>query len=175
MYYSNYEDYMRMVLGYPPENSNTYSMYENNCYSMPINNSNTMTNNIEEIESLYPEIYRTINPMVCQMCDNNTEPISKELVEQMTERIYTTVEGNINTTININVETNKKVENRNSKEPVKAEVKETRQRMNNPLLRDLIRILILNRLLGGNRPPRPPFPGRPGHGRPPFPGNPFIL
>lgn len=108
MYYSNYEDYMRMVLGYPPENSNTYSMYENNCYSMPINNSNTMTNNIEEIESLYPEIYRTINPMVCQMCDNNTEPISKELVEQMTERIYTTVEGNINTTININVETNKK-------------------------------------------------------------------
>jgi len=43
------------------------------------------------------------------------------------------------------------------------------------LLRDLIRILILNRLLGGGRfperPPRPPFPG-PGRPpvRPPFPG-----
>ncbi len=56
------------------------------------------------------------------------------------------------------------------------EGKETRSpRPSNPLLRDLIRILILNQLLGGGlfhgRPPmRPPFPGPGPYGRPPFPG-----
>ncbi len=160
---------MRMVLGYPSENSNTYQRCDNNCYSMPTNVNPTMTNT-DEIESLYPEIYRRINPIVCQICDNNTNPITKELIDQMTEQIYTNVEGNINTTINVNVETNRKVENRNSKEPVKAEVKETRQRANNPLLKDLIRILILNRILGRHRPPRPPFPGRQ-----PFAGNPYLF
>ena len=51
-------------------------------------------------------------------------------------------------------------------------------RISNFTLRDLIKILILNRLFGGNRPhrpPRPPFPGGPGMPprpptRPPFPG-----
>ena len=59
--------------------------------------------------------------------------------------------------------------------PIKTESRETRQ-PNNPLLRDLIRILILQRLFGGGVivpprpiPPRPPFPPV-GPGRPPFPG-----
>ena len=54
---------------------------------------------------------------------------------------------------------------------------------NNNFLRDLIRILILQKIIGGGhrspmppRPPRPPFPGGPNPGprppRPPFPGGP---
>ena len=135
---------------------------------------------ISNPEELYPEIYRKINPAVCQMCDKNVEPLTKELLEQMTEQIYNTVEGDVNTVVNINVEAGKRVDNRGIKEPAKAEVREKRQRINNPLLRDLIRILILNRILGGNRPPmpppRPPFPG--GQGRPPrmpFTNNPYVI
>ena len=76
-------------------------------------------------------------------------PLTKELLEQMTEQIYNTVEGDVNTVVNVNVEAGKRVDNRGIKEPAKAEVREKRQRINNPLLRDLIRILILNRILGG--------------------------
>lgn len=176
MYYSNYEDYMRMVLGYPMENTNSTYRNDNNWYSAQ-NNVNSLISNPEE---LYPEIYRKINPAVCQMCDKNVEPLTKELLEQMTEQIYNTVEGDVNTVVNINVEAGKRVDNRGIKEPAKAEVREKRQRINNPLLRDLIRILILNRILGENRPPmpppRPPFPG--GQGRPPrmpFTNNPYVI
>ena len=176
MYYSNYEDYMRMVLGYPMENTNSTYRNDNNWYSAQ-NNVNSLISNPEE---LYQELYRNINPAVCQMCDKNVEPLTKELLEQMTEQIYNTVEGDVNTVVNINVEAGKRVDNRGIKEPAKAEVREKRQRINNPLLRDLIRILILNRILGGNRPPmpppRPPFPG--GQGRPPrmpFTNNPYVI
>ena len=55
------------------------------------------------------------------------------------------------------------IQNRDIKDVV-----EDRRVRRNPLLRDLIRILILNRLLGGNRPPkRPPYPGP----RPPYGGS----
>ena len=72
------------------------------------------------------------------------------------------------------VETSDNVENSNVQGS-----KEYRQIRRNTTLQDLIRILILNQLLGGNRrpprprprPPRPPYPGRPGQNpRPPFPG-----
>ena len=56
MYYSNYEDYMRMVLGYPMENTNSTYRNDNNWYSAQ-NNVNSLISNPEE---LYPEIYRKI-------------------------------------------------------------------------------------------------------------------
>ena len=56
MYYQNYEDYIRSVLGYPTQNCDTYPMnyFENtqNCI-MPYQNT-------KELESCYPEIYRRI-------------------------------------------------------------------------------------------------------------------
>lgn len=179
MYYQNYEDYMRSVLGYPIDNSNiyTYDAYNERNYT-----------NYEEMESLYPEIYRKINPLVCKECDGYTGPITKETVESMVDRIYSNIEMNNDIMININVDnrsvqdktrTNtKEIDNRNNNRELRVVEAENRQRRpNNPLLRDLIRILILNRLFGGSfpgrpqRPPRPPFPepGRPPV-RPPFPG-----
>ena len=41
MYYQNYEDYMRTILGYPVERQNTYSNYSNNY--LQANNTNLVT------------------------------------------------------------------------------------------------------------------------------------
>lgn len=229
MSYNYYEEYMREVLGYNG-NYNTCNMCNNgiNSYIMP-NSMQTNTNTnlgsnvplneyhinsiIPNIEKMYPEIYKTINPMVCKMCDENTEQITEDLISQMTDKIYNTIISNIeaDNIININIETrgeeisdtkepkrtedntsnmqtsknntkfNNTMINRNMNnglknniidEPKKAEESESRSirppKANNKLLRDLIKILILNRLVNNNRPPMPPpMPPRPP--RPPMP------
>lgn len=189
MYYQNYEDYMRSVLGYPIESTYDNYIIQNREYSVDYQNNS-------ELESMYPEIYKKINPVVCEVCERNKTPITKEIIENMVEEVYQRANVNNNEVwLNINIENinnnnQKEIQNRTTNTNVKTnivrntpEVEATRQitqtenrqrRPNNPLLRDLIRILILNRILGGgfpNRPPRPrpPFPGP---GRPPFPGGP---
>lgn len=155
MLYNDYEDYMRSVLGYcdtncynqferfPYTNMNTYqAQYEMDNF----NNCNTCNDNLEK---MYPDIYKTLNPMVCEMCNNINQQITEEVLEKMIDEIC------------------------------KSEVlRESRQesRQGNSLFRDLIRILILNRLINQNRPPfrpgpgfvpgNPSFPPRPG--KPPF-------
>lgn len=185
MYYNNYEDYMRSVLGYNmnPYDANSYMQNRNQGMSTYQNEfSNVQVQ--DNIEDLYPDIYKIVYPMVCKVCQNNTRPITNELVEQMTMEIYNNIEADDINIVNINVETRnlntqegsqnqKRSENReSSSSKEKAEnrqMQENRQRRpNNPLLRDLIRILILNRLFGGFRPGRPPF-------RPPFPGRPPMM
>ena len=93
MYYQNYEDYMRSILGYPIETGNTYEMYQ---YPMtPFENTQVYFNTnrySDEIVNLYPEIYKIINPMVCKICDSNTKPITRELIDQMTHEIYMNIE-----------------------------------------------------------------------------------
>ena len=220
MYYQNYEDYMRSILGYPVQ-TNTYN-YSN---ALPVQYEyvGIEPSVDEEINNLYPEIYKLLNPMVCKICESNTKPITRELLEQMTDEIYLNIESETTeNVVNIRVETKndsnhretnksqstnilpkKSKENRkegreefkvanlstNNSKSVKSlnnkdtrteisaveevstqsQGKENRQvRRQNNTLRDLIKILILNRLLSGNR-PRPPYPGRP---RPPFPGGP---
>lgn len=242
MYYQNYEDYMRNILGYSVNNNynmiDNYSnaVYDEYLYNMPRYSS--------EILDLYPEIYKIVNPMVCKICDSNTKPITKELVDKMTEEIYLNLESDpyilesdtINVRVNLPKESEKKeiskknlgITSGNSQKENRADSNSTprinsprnnrqegrnvssssnlkdvrirkdgatiekqtleekrvdsnnqddreyRQRRQNNILRDLIRILILNRLLGGNfrpprpNPPRPPYPGgqRPNPPRP---------
>ncbi len=245
MYYQNYEDYMRQVLGYPINDSNIYEKYnyrDANTYSINRTQYNLTEN---EIMELYPESYNLIYPLVCRACETNNEPISKAILDKMTDEIYNIVEKN-QTVVNVKIgienrelehNDNKKTENAqttklsarqelkqntfhtNSKQeiikeniskrtPTKFEskenmanrmsssksentlnrfnsrdnsvnktenrtiTKETRQQ-NNPFLRDLIKILILQSLFGDGviRPPRP-NPPRPHYPpvRPPFPG-----
>lgn len=186
MYYQNYEDYMRQVLGYPINDPNIYETYDyrnENTYSL-----NQVQNNLTEaeIKALYPDSYNIIYPLVCKACEANNEPISKSVVDKMTDDVYKLVERN-ETVVNIKIEAQNRENSHVSarqemkreltpkRTPTKTETRETRQ-PNNPLLRDLIRILILQRLFGGGAitpprpmPPRPPFPPvEPG--RPPFPG-----
>ena len=198
MYYNDYEDYMRSVLGYNSINSNMPNMYNQDyylqnrtpCQMGTYQNDcvgNTMGDNVED---LYPDIYKIVNPLVCKVCQNNTKPITNDLIEQMISQVYSNIKADDINIVNINVETgdvvNKEINNRaqenrdskSSKEKLdsRGSDENRNRRPNNPLLRDLIRILILNRLFGnqrpGNRPPmRPPFPGGPGFPgpRPPIP------
>ncbi len=191
MYYQSYEDYMRNILGYSPNQStysDTYFNYNReNAYGTAMYSS--------EIMNLYPEVYKIINPMVCKICEANTKPITRDLVEKMTDEIYLNIESDPNlaesTTINVRVNLpkdsktedtsmtsktsvntknrdNSKYRNNSSETKVvqkkDIENSEYRQRNQNSILRDLIKILILNQLLGGNR--RPPRPNPP---RPPYP------
>ena len=189
MYYQNYEDYMRAVLGYPIERRNVYSSYNKNNYlqfndtNLAIQNmeekSNYISNNINKNEGnrfldLYPEIYKIVNPMICKICENNRAPVTRELIQKMTDEVYNNLEEtNQNSTQkNSNLNNREYKEIRGSKENVvqkdardnkeNREVRETRQIMQkNNLLRDLIQILILKKLLEENRPsinpPRPPI------------------
>ncbi|MGN1271494.1 MAG: hypothetical protein ACI4UX_06035 [Clostridia bacterium] len=173
MNYQNYEEYMRNVLGYSPyaDRNYTYTDAQEDMYTyvdeMPVAERPT-----QDLTEFYPEIYKIIYPMVCKVCNmNSNREITKDLLEQMTDDIYRNVEPEEQQSVQraeIQLK-NGDVINPNAKEPEQP-LRETRQ--NNFLLRDLIRILILRELGRFNRPPmRPPFP--PSGGRPPMgPGMP---
>lgn len=170
MNYQNYEDYMRSILGYPVNNPNTYYNDTAQDY-MPQQVAGT----IEENPEWYPEIYKVIYPMVRKACDDNQNAeITEDLIENMTNVIYTNIEvGDVEVSGNQSQTLQQELKNGDVPNPraKMQQPRETRQlRQNNPLLRDLIRILILREFFDRRRPNRPPFPGRPGSGpRPPFP------
>ena len=175
MYNQTYDDYMRSVLGYPNvdgyRNSNLYNMPNmnsmNNMSNMGMNamnmNNMGMMNNQEmfsdDLEHLYPEVYRVVYPMVCSTCDRIQMPatnITDEMVTRMTDDIYDRVESDprINIEVTVTTEVRESDKRQNSSE--------TRQRRpRNRFLRDLIRILLLRKLFRRRR-----FPGR-------FPMRPF--
>lgn len=163
MDYQNYEDYMRSVLGYNSGNiyANTYGANNDYYYNtMPDMDTNFTTVDTERLNEFYPEIYKLIYPMVCKVCNQNSNrEITKDLIDKMTEEIYINFESDEreNTMRSAPPLKNGDVRNPNAKEPEM--VHETRH--GNFLLRDLIRILILREF---GRPPRPGFPG----GRPPI-------
>ena len=241
MYYQNYEDYIRSILGYPTQmQNNNYCNYSNYNYTDSATNINA-----NELYNLYPEIYRIINPMVCKICEANTKPVTRELVDKMTDEIYLNLESDsdgsevVNVRVNLPPKETNRIENNNKsgtvnktaanktnneslsgrtsrvitntnsssieknkdkiddKNTMKENIKEKTENRNierkqNRTLRDLIKILILNRLLGEDKPSRPPqrpplqppqnprpnypnFPNQPSNPnipRPPFPGGP---
>ena len=157
----NYEEYMRSVLGYNQIPNNMYTnSYDDYYFDTQYLNTNNITVNTDLIESMYPEIYRIIYPMICKVCTQNSQmEITRDLVDSMTEEVYSNVEGEerqspVNEVVRP-VLKNGDVRNPNAKEQ---EFRgETRQR--NFLMRDLIRILILRELLRRRqmRPPMPPL------------------
>lgn len=144
---SLYEEYMRSVLGYEPMGyPNTYDMNSDNMYDSTIN-YNEMRN--DELEECYPDIYRIVYPMVQKACRQNTRPMTRELVDNMTNEIYYALEDNEMANVREKEDIGKAKENRT----------EDKRQIRNNNLNDLIRILLLRELLG-----RPGFPIRP---RPP--------
>lgn len=156
MQFQSYEDYMRSVLGYPRVNmyEDEY-MYYQMPYEMQARNNNYEINN--KIEELYPEIYITINPMVKSAIEKyniTNTTCTKEILDRMTEEIYTNIETS-------EMALNREADNTNNR----AKETENRQisRQNNRILKDLIRILILTNLINRRRPRpspyyRPPYP-----------------
>ena len=170
MYYQNYEEYMQDVLGYPNRNIPTYNGY---------GEYNSTQNRNREIETLYPDIYKIVYPMVCKVCDRNTKPLTREVLETMVEEIYMNIETEEIPDEGANV----KIEVRNSSGSRSSSSSNTRNReesrqncKGNCLLKDLIRVLLLREFLARpmTRPPMPrppympPYPGRPDM-RPPMP------
>ena len=153
---SIYEEYMRSVLGYQPMNSNTYDMNYDNWEMQNMTAMNTIQ--MQELENCYPDIYRIVYPMIQRACSQNTRPLTRELVYNMTNEIYFAVEDN------------EMLENRN-KDEKSSKSSEDRQVVRNQGLNDLIRILILREMLG--RPGFPNFPGRPPRPNPPQPRPPM--
>ena len=102
--------------------------------------------------------------MIQRSCTQNTRPITREIVDSMTDEIYFAIEDK------------EMLENR-EKDSKSIQLTEDRQIRRNTNLNDLIRILIIRELLGrpgfpGGRPPRPPVrpprpPMRPPMGPPP--------
>ena len=107
---------------------------------------------MQELEECYPEIYRIVYPMVQKVCNENTRPFTRELVDSMTDEVYFSIEDR-------DMIENRDKDGKTSKSTEKTENRQTIIR--NTRLNDLIRILILRELLG-----RPGIPGVPG-GRPP--------
>ena len=190
MYNNQYEEYMRNALGYnmPMMNMNQMGMNQmnmNNMTEMYESENNFSCSQV--VDDMYPEIYRIIYPMVCKACMAVDENISEDLVSRMVNEIYMNVENmecmqeTRGSSISVSPQTSKSSKSdslssrtgssltssssssSNSSSSVSRQ--ETRQR--NPLLRDLIRILVLRELLGNPGRPRPPF--RPPY-RPPFGG-----
>ena len=93
MYYQNYEDYMRSLLGYTGISNCSTCMNNNygdsDFFYMPPQETcmNTYEVAPQELEELYPEIYKVVYPLVCRACAENTKPITKELIDKMTEDI----------------------------------------------------------------------------------------
>ena len=154
MYYNNnnYEEYMRNVLGYNNSNNfNTYPMY------YEFDNQNV------DCESMYPEIYHQINPIVENCCSRykNTK-LSKEVVDDITEQVFTQYTQTFKMEIT-KTESSKSTTTVNTSNSKRDE--ETRSPRNeNNLIRDLIRILILRNL----------FPNRPGRPNPRPPMGPYA-
>ena len=127
MYSQSYNEYMRSVLG-----------------------SSYIPTGSDDLERMYPDVYRVVYPMVRSACDNVRMPITEEMLDNMTDDIYDRVEadGRINVEISFEVRSEESQETR-----------QPRPRRRNRFLRDLIRILLLRELLGRRR--RPRFPIRP--------------
>ena len=177
MYNQCYDDYLRTALGIGTNYDNMYGNCNTNDYYLNNMQSNTYGMSREQLESCMPDIYKIINPLVVRTWNINTKPITIELIEQITEQIYETVDDHREIRMNINLtnEVSKSDDRSKAKEETKEDRAVHEDRNTNYLLKDLIRILTIKDLLGRpnfmppNRPPMyPPFPGGPMP-RPPMP------
>lgn len=144
MDYQNYDDYMRNMFGYSGMNQS--NMYRNS--QIPF--QSVMFQQNDDLETMYPDTYKIIFPMVvssCSMVSINT-PITESMVDEMTDDIYDRAVADSRISIDINIE----VENREEDNS-----RQRRPRRRNRFLRDFIRVLLLRELLRRRR----RFPIRP--------------
>lgn len=212
MYYQNYEDYMKNVLGsgytpdYTNQNVNPYNYYAPT-YAMPAMNPNVnrmpeynqvpvANNNVSEavetnlnisvsqntemiakVKKMYPDIYVLLNPMIEKtIAENNEKEMTEELIETMTKQIYDSIEEDmsvkqVSAASLTSDNKNRNINMNSSIKPVSNTV-QTARRPGNSTLRDLIKILLINKILNNLRPDRPHERPRPPHRpdmRPPMP------
>ena len=102
-----FDDYIRSILGYPNTNNMYMPENNNNNYNGYNSYSNYSANNMsgnQDLEQYYPEIYKIIYPMIQKRCSIVTGNITVELIEEMTNEIYSSVEVTNEINVNINVQ-----------------------------------------------------------------------
>ncbi len=175
MFYSNNDNYMQDLYFYNQTPNNTY--FPNNMpnYNIPLtqnqnminpmyNNSNMNANQMcQNINNLYPNIYRIINPVVLKVIANsNYQFLNDDVLNNMTDTVYNIVEGQIDYDDNISTTTENSQSTSSNTNSVSSNsnsrVTETRQsntsqtsnsksNRNDNLLKDIIKILILKEIL----------------------------
>lgn len=174
-----YNDYMQNLLGSNfPNYQNTYDNsfidigYSYNPMGNYFYNNQPQMNRSVDLESLYPEIYKIIYPMVQKACLQITGQIDASLLDNLTNDIYNNLEGENVVNLNINIENtkNESTDSNNSSNTRNSSSKQEKRQINNPIqetrqinnpIRDLIKILLIRELLRRQRPNRPPRPMRP--------------
>lgn len=133
---------------------------------MPYNNMgiNPTIPQYQNINSLYPSIYRIVNPVVSRVLSNNNQMLNEDILNNMTDTVFNIIEGQIDygddtisrntqtessnlqntTTTNSNTRTSENRPNNNSQTNSK------NNKSNDSLLKDLIRILILKEFISRN-------------------------
>ena len=174
MYNNPYEEYMRNSLGYNMNPMMNMGMNQTNSMMEMYETEGNFTCDQASIDDMYPEIYRIIYPMICKACMAINENVTEDLVSRITNEVYMNVEhmevAQPNRGSKITLQPNKTMKNDSISKTTSNSIQNVRQqetRQRNPLLNDLIRILVLRELVGnpGRPRPRPPFNPQP---RPPF-------
>ncbi len=144
-----YDDYMR-----------DFFYYNQNPNMNGFNQMNYMPNN--NIENLFPNIYRIIMPVVKRVvAGSNYQFLTEEVLNNMVDTVYNIIDGD--RTISKDNENNSSTENRRVSNTNNSNSSSQNQSINtqtsrddtnnqNELLKDLIRILILQEIIkNGNR------------------------
>ncbi len=174
MFYSNNDGYMQDLYFYNQIPTNTYmntfpnGMSTNQNIQMMPNNIPINNPGMQNLNSLYPSIYRIVNPVVSRVVSNSNQPINENLLNNMTDTIYNIVEGqvdlggddqvqrnsaSIETSAQTSTGANQSVNTRNTEsrsQPINNQTN-FRNTRNESLLRDLIKILIIKELLSRNQ------------------------
>lgn len=193
MFYSNNNGYMEDLYYYNQMPSTTYMnslgnnmMGNPNMQAIQAGGISSIPNNqifanpamfsgaipVQNLNNLYPSIYRILNPVVSRVVLNNNQPITEELLNNMTDTVFNIVEGQIdlgddqaqgnnrsdNQSINANSSSNTLNNNSSSNRTVEStrlnnqniQTSNARNNRGDSLLRDLIKILIIKELLSRN-------------------------
>ncbi len=169
MFYTGNDNYMQDIYFYN-QNPNTYhgingfpNGANNNYWGQNASyiNSNMMPNNIN---MLYPSIYRIIMPVILRVIQNsNYQFINEDILNNMVDTVYNIVDGQIeytdetnnssnqssNSTVGTNNQTTRNNEQRAQSSNTTNQTNNNRK--DNPLLRDIIKILILRELMMRNQ------------------------
>lgn len=164
--YNEYENYMRSILGYPNYQESSSSTY------FPYRGVSASNDEYESrFDNMYPEIYKILKPMIEKACNMRADKeITEDIIDEIVDEVYRNIEPQIDV-VNVNVTTVNEYtransQNRNSNTKINTENTadktndEKRSCCGNPMLKDLIKILLLNQIIN-NKPPRPIRPPRP--------------
>lgn len=157
-------------------NSNMQQVMQGGISNTPNNtlfvNSGMYSNNmqVQNLNSLYPSIYRILNPVISRIVSNNNQPITEDLLNNMTDTVFNIVEGQMdfgddqvqgsNRVDNQSTNSSNNTSNNNSlnrsnesgkSNNQNAQTSNTRHYKNDSLLRDFIKILIIKELLSRNQ------------------------